>query len=152
LSFEGGPKSVLGSLRLAARTGRRAIIATRRRPRLEALEDRTLPAVTLLNNYSALDFNHSQGFVPPDTCGAAGPTNYVETVNQEVAIYSPKATGSTQVLDSLSHFYFTVGGLAHADGGSGLSDPIVTYDDQAGRFIVGDQDVNFSTHVSNFDI
>jgi len=42
--------------------------------------------------------------------------------------------------------------LARADSGSGLSDPIVVYNDQIGRFIVGDQDVNFNTHVSTFDI
>src|SRR5262249_42536690 len=53
---------------------------------------------------------------------------------------------------SLSPFLFTTGGLTRADGGSGLSDPIVTYDEQIGRFIVGDQDVNFNTHVSTFDI
>src|SRR5205823_11904953 len=31
-------------------------------------------------------------------------------------------------------------------------DPIVTDDEPIGRFIVGDQDVNFNTHVSAFDI
>src|SRR5205807_4960947 len=118
---------------------------------LELLEDRTVPSVTILNNggsgYAGLDFNHSGGYIPPDTCGAAGPSNYVETVNQEIAIYSPKTTGATQVLDSLGDFWFTVGALAHASSGSGLSDPIVVYDDQAGRFIVGDQDVDFTNHV-----
>ena len=53
---------------------------------------------------------------------------------------------------SLSHFLFTTGGLSRADSGSGLSDPIVVYDEKIGRFIVGDQDVNFSTHVSAFDL
>src|SRR6266849_1770667 len=123
------------------------------RPELELLEDRALPSVTIASSYAGLDFNHSGGFVPPDTCGAAGPSSYVETVNQEIAIYSPKATGATQVVDSLNDFWFTVGALPHADSGSILSDPIVVYDDQAGRFIVGDQDVDFgSQHVSNFDI
>jgi uncharacterized repeat protein (TIGR01451 family) len=129
-----------------------------RQPSLEPLEDRTLPSVSIAstnnnsNGYAALDFNHSGGFVPPDTCGAAGPSSYVETVNQELAIYSPKGTGASSVLSSLSNFWFTTGGLPHADGGSGLSDPIVTYNDQIGLFIVGDQDVNFNTHVSTFDI
>src|SRR5262249_25541664 len=68
------------------------------------------------------------------------------------AIYSPKATGAAATTASLSTFWFTTGGLAHADSGSGLSDPIVAYNDQIGRFIVGDQDVNFNTHVSTFDI
>jgi uncharacterized repeat protein (TIGR01451 family) len=121
------------------------------------LEDRALPSVTIAstNNsgqgYAGLDFNASGGYVPPDTCGAAGPTNYVETVNQTVGLYSPKATGASATTSSLSTFWFTTGGLSRADGGSGLSDPIVVYNDQIGRFIVGDQDVDFNTHVSNFD-
>jgi uncharacterized repeat protein (TIGR01451 family) len=126
------------------------------RPRLELLETRTLPSVSILNNggsgYSALHFSQTQGYVPPDTNGAAGPTNYVETVNQTLAIFSPKATGASSVSTTFSNFWFTTGGLPHADGGSGLSDPVVTYDDAIGRFVVADQDVNFNTHVSRFDI
>jgi uncharacterized repeat protein (TIGR01451 family) len=126
------------------------------RPCVEALEDRTLLAVSVLNNagsgYSALSFNQSGGYVPPDTCGAAGPSAYVETVNQEVALYAAKGTGAGAVTDSLAHFLFTTGGLSRADGGSGLSDPIVSYDEKIGRFIIGDQDVNFNTHVSAFDL
>src|SRR6516165_4883953 len=144
------------SLIRALRSNRKKNTSGMKRPkrdlRLEVLEDRSVPSITIANNYAGLDFNHSQGFIPPDTCGAGGPTNYVETVNQELAIYIPKATGATQVLDSFSHFWFTVGGLPHADNSSRLSDPIVTYDDQAGRFIVGDQDFDSTTHVSNFDI
>src|SRR5262249_36401113 len=56
------------------------------------------------------------------------------------------------VVDSLSHFLFTTGGLTRADSGSGLSDPIVAYDEKIQRFIIGDQDVNFSSHVSAFDL
>jgi uncharacterized repeat protein (TIGR01451 family) len=123
---------------------------------LERLDERVLPSVNILNNggngYSALSFNSSGGYVPPDTCGAAGPSVYVETVNQTLAIYNPKSTGASATTDSLSHFLFTTGALPRADSGSGLSDPIVTYDEQIGRFIVGDQDVNFNTHVSAFDI
>src|SRR5207248_3005939 len=80
---------------------------------LERLEDRTLPSVTIVptnNNgqgYVGLDFNQSGGFAPPDTCGAAGPINYVETVNQTVAIYSPKATGSAVATDSFTDFWYT---------------------------------------------
>jgi uncharacterized repeat protein (TIGR01451 family) len=123
---------------------------------VEKLEDRTVPSVTILNNngsgYAALSFNQSGGYVPPDTCAAAGPSVDVETVNQTLAIYNPKSTGSSASTDSLAHFFFTTGRLTRADSGSGLSDPIVCYDEQIGRFIVGDQDVNFSTHVSAFDL
>jgi ELWxxDGT repeat protein len=125
---------------------------------LETLEDRTLPSVSILptnnngNGYTGLDFNQSGGFTPPDTSGAAGPTSVVETVNQTVALYTPKSTGATAITSSLDNFWHTVGGLPVTDGTSELSDPIVTYNDQIGRFIVGDQDVDFNTHFSNFDI
>src|SRR5438876_1073868 len=103
---------------------------------LELLEDRTVPSVSIAatnnngNGYAGLDFNHSGGYVPPDTSGAVGPTNYVETVNQAIAIYSPKATGASSTTSSLSTFWFTTGGLPHADSGSSLSDPVVIYNDQ----------------------
>lgn len=124
--------------------------------RSESLEIRTLLSVSVLNNsgqgFAGLSFNQSGGYVPPDTNGAAGPSSYVETVNQSVALYGSKNTGAGAVTDSLSHFMFTTGGLTRADSGSGQSDPVVTYDEQIGRFIIGDQDVNFSTHVSAFDL
>jgi uncharacterized repeat protein (TIGR01451 family) len=123
---------------------------------LEALEDRAVPAVSILNNggsgYAGLSFNQSGGYVPPDTCGAAGPSAYVETVNQSVALYTTRGTGAGAVTDSLAHFLFTTGGLTRADAGSGQSDPVSAYDEQIGRFVIGDQDVNFSTHVSAFDL
>lgn len=104
------------------------------------------------NGYAALDFSQSGGYTPPDTQGAAGPAVYVETVNQEIAIYTPKATGTTVVKTPLNTFLFSTGGLPHASGGSGLSDPVVLYNDRIGRFIIGDQDVDFSSHVSRFDV
>jgi uncharacterized repeat protein (TIGR01451 family) len=121
-------------------------------PRMERLEDRTLLSVTVASSFAALDFNHSGGYTPPDTNGAAGPSAYVETVNQTVALYGNKNTGSPATTASLSTFWFTTGALAHADSGSGLSDPVVAYNDQIGRFIVADQDVDFNTHFSRFDI
>ena len=44
-----------------------------RRPlRLEQLEDRAVPAVSLLSHYDGLSFDQSNGgYVPPDTNGAA---------------------------------------------------------------------------------
>jgi hypothetical protein len=130
----------------------------RHRPHLERLEDRTLPSVTIAppnnngNGYLGTHFSQTQGYVPPDTCGAAGPNTYVETVNQTVSLYHPAVDAATSTSSTFSNFWYTVGGLPKTDSGSFLSDPIVVYDDQIGRFIVGDQDVDFSTHVSNFDI
>jgi len=130
---------------------------TYRRLELEQLENRIVPSVTLISHYNGIDFNGSLGgasggFVPPDTNGAAGPNSYVETTNQAVSIFSPKNTGSTVVTDGLDDFYFTQGGLAHASPTSNLSDPVVLWDEQVQRFIVADQDVDFTNHVNTFDI
>jgi hypothetical protein len=139
---------------------------------LEGLENRTLLSVTIAatnNNgsgYAGLDNYVGAGWSPPDSQGAAGPTNYIETVNQKIAIYSPKATGASETSDTLSHFFGTVGGLPLADSIAQYSDPVVTYDDNmpgqtasTGRFIVEDQNVdatffngNNSMHKSVLDI
>jgi hypothetical protein len=123
----------------------------RGRPFLEALEDRTLLAVQLLSHYNGLDFYSSGGWTPPDTVGAAGPTSYVETTNQTVAIFTPKATGASSVSDSLHHFLWLTGGLPHASDSSTLSDASMVWDDQVQRFIVADHDSD-STGASHFDI
>jgi uncharacterized repeat protein (TIGR01451 family) len=117
------------------------------RLRLERLEDRTVPTVSILNNggngYVGLTLDKTGpldgGFIPPDTQGAAGPSSYVQTANLTVGIFTPRDTGTTQTLDSLAHFMRTVGGLP-AVGGFGLSDPVIVYDEYIGRFIVAVQD------------
>lgn len=118
---------------------------------LDHLEERVVMSATVVSSFPGLNFAQSGGYVPPDTCGAVGTTSYVETVNQTVAIYN-KSTGANIDMTPLSNFYFTTGGLARADASSRLSDPVVVYVDQIGKFVVGDQDVNFTTHVSTFDI
>lgn len=115
----------------------------------------TQSVINILNNngngYAGVDFTHSGGFVPPDSCGAAGPASYIETVNEEIALYSPKGTGATANLDGLVHFFFTVGALPRVSGSSSLSDAIMIYDELIGRFIVGVQDVDATvSHASNF--
>jgi autotransporter-associated beta strand protein len=104
------------------------------------------------NGYTGLDFAQTQGFVPPDSNGAAGPSSYINTVNQVVAIFTPKASGTTEVSDTFDDFFYTQGGLAPTSGFSFQSDPIVVYDELIGKFIIGDQDVDFFNHISNFDI
>ena len=138
-------------------TGRRArraaspVFGRRHVPRFEQMESRTVLSVNVLSSFAGLDFSKSGGYVPPDTNGAAGPTRYVETVNQTIGLYD-KSTGAELTRAALSTFFFTTGKLARAGTGSGLSDPVVAYDEYIGRFIVGDQDVNFSTHISTFDL
>src|SRR5262249_56624862 len=113
---------------------------------VQVLEVRMLLSVSVVNNagngYAGLSFNSSGGYVPPDTNGAAGPTAYVETVNQTVALFPNKSTGAGAVTDSLSHFFLTTGNLSPPDSGSGFSDPVINYDEQIGRFIIADTHVN----------
>ncbi len=124
------------------------------RPRLEQLEARVVPAVNILSQFTGLTVNNpGDGFEPPDTQGAAGPTSYIETVNQSIAIFSKM--GGTQIAqDPFDDFWLVQGGLPRPSTTSGFSDPVITFDDQPGvqRFIVGDQDVDFTNHVSAFDI
>ena len=120
------------------------------KPFAERLEDRCSPAVNVLGSFAGLAEVDTQGYTPPDTCGAAGPVKYVETVNQTIRITN--RDGSSPVSDAFDHLWYTTGGLPAASPGSFLSDPIVMWDDQVQRFIVGDQDVDFGTHVSTFDL
>jgi hypothetical protein len=114
------------------------------RPRLEALEDRTLLTVQLLGHYNGLDFDSSGGWSPPDTVGAAGPTSYIETNNFTVAIYTPKDTGGLSVRDSLYDFFYITGELPHATPNSDPGDATMVWDDQVQRFIIAAIDVDLA--------
>lgn len=112
---------------------------------LERLEDRTVLSPTLFSHYTGLDVNApGDADEPPDDQGAAGKSSYVEAINQSLAIYTPKSTGTTAVSDTLADFYFTQGGLANGGSSFGQSDPFVIWDDQVNRFIVGDIDYDTS--------
>jgi hypothetical protein len=135
-----------------ARNGCRFLEKRRFQPFLEILEERTLPTVNLLNNFTGLA---SDGNGPPDTCIAAGTTSYVETVNQTVSI-TPKATGIMSTSHTFQDFFinpqFDGGRLPKASPTSFQTDPTVVWDDQVNRFIVGDADIDPSNNVSTFDI
>src|SRR5947209_2614923 len=57
------------------------------RPRLEHLEDRVVPAVSLLHRFEGMSFNDTtSGGEPPDTNLAAGPGHVVELVNTAIRV------------------------------------------------------------------
>src|SRR5262249_34584780 len=98
---------------------------------LEVLEDRLLPSVNVFSTTEGINYGDSScGCQPPDTDAAAGPDVLVETVNLAIAYYD-KSTGTRLALQSLHSFFSPVGPLYF------LSDPVVTYDEMAGRFFVG---------------
>lgn len=101
----------------------------------ETLEVRALLSVNPLGGFDGVDFAHSQDGAPPDTIAAAGPAYIVEAVNTDLAIYN-KATGAEVFHQDLGTVFASV------RSGNFLSDPVVAYDEAAGRFVVGVLDLN----------
>ncbi|HWM65298.1 MAG TPA: hypothetical protein VNO35_01830 [Steroidobacteraceae bacterium] len=104
-----------------------------------------LTGVTLLRNFdgqSAQDNRNLFGFafVPPDTNGAVGATQFVQMVNVTVAVYD-KSTGALQLAPAAIHTLWTgFGGLCEFGGGTPTfadgGDPVVLYDHLAERWLV----------------
>jgi hypothetical protein len=112
---------------------------------LEVLEDRLLPSVSVFGTAEGISYGESScGCQPPDTDAAAGPDVLVETVNLAIAYYD-KSTGTRLALESLRSLFSPIG------PGSFLSDPVVTYDEMAGRFFVGMLDIDIGGHHGYFD-
>src|SRR5579871_818011 len=97
--------------------------------RMEQLEDRLAPTVSLAQNFTGIDSAQTSG-IPPDATAAVGPNTVIETVNRAITLMDK--TGSTRVgpID-LSTFFSSIF-TAH----DFIMDPSVVYDDQAGRFYV----------------
>jgi hypothetical protein len=109
---------------------------------LELLESRLAPTVSILSNFAGIS-----GGNPPDTCGAAGPNSYVETINTSVEIFN-KITGDKIDSDGLNDFLFTVGGISKIGR---LADATMVYDEPIGRFIVADMDWDSVNHKGALD-
>jgi hypothetical protein len=79
-------------------------------------------------------------FVPPDTNGAVGATQFVQMVNVTIAVYD-KSSGALQLGPAAIHTLWTgFGGLCEFGGGTPTfadgGDPVVLYDHLAGRWLV----------------
>jgi hypothetical protein len=109
------------------------------------LEDRCLPAVRIISQFPGLDYNAARAGQPPDTDLAVGPAHVVETVNLTLAFYN-KTTGGGVFSQPLSQFF------APAGASSSMSDPVVTYDELAGRFVVGVLEFNFTSQTAFLDV
>jgi len=110
-----------------------------------------LTGVTVLNNFdgqSAQDNRNLFGFafVPPDTNGAVGDTQFVQMVNVTIAVYD-KSTGALQLGPAAIHALWTgFGGLCEFGGGTPTfadgGDPVVLYDQLARRWLVSQLQYN----------
>lgn len=102
-----------------------------------------------VNTTNLLNFDGQihDGVAPPDTNGAVGATQFVQTVNLTYAVYN-KTTGAV-ILNAtpLSSLFSGFGGLCQT--GPNFSDPIVLYDRAAQRWLIGLIAFN-SSFTSNF--
>ncbi len=111
-------RQAVESGRLAASTEQQAALAPAPR------------APRVLKGFAGLDFNSSGGSVPPDTIAATGPDHIIELINSAIAIYN-RSTGAKISEQPLVDFF---GATAISDC---IFDPVVGYDEIAGRFYIG---------------
>ncbi len=111
--------------RQAAESGRLAPLAEE-----QAAAKPTPRAAVIASGFLGMDFNDTPGYVPPDTHAATGPNHIVETVNTTVAFFN-RTTGANIFQQDLSVFFGPVGASTN------LTDPVVAYDELAGRFFIG---------------
>jgi hypothetical protein len=72
-------------------------------------------------------------FVPPDTNGAVGPTQYVQMVNVTMAVYDKKTGNRVLGPAAISSIWAGFGGTCENEDGG---DPVVVYDQIANRWLV----------------
>ena len=82
------------------------------------------------------EFDPGAGFVPPDSCGAIGPSHFVSTVNENLSVYV-KSTGARVVNVALSSFF-----------GTSVGDTHVAFDPFSQRFIVLGSDFTTGVHLA----
>jgi hypothetical protein len=97
-----------------------------------------LSGVSIVANFDGQSADDTRGlfgfaFVPPDTNGAAGATQFLQMVNVTLAVYN-KSTGA-RVLGpaAISSIWAGFGGLCETEDGG---DPVVMYDKLANRWLV----------------
>src|SRR5713226_6707341 len=109
-----------------------------------------LSGVTTFLNFdgqSAQDNRNLFGFafVPPDTNGAVGATQFVQIVNVTLAVYD-KSTGAVLLgPETINTVWEGFGGTCEAGNGG---DPVVLYDQLAGRWLVSQ--LQFNSNFTSF--
>jgi hypothetical protein len=88
-----------------------------------------------LSSFDGLDRSHAAAVFPADTNGDVGPYDYIQTVNDNVGIYS-KTTGVQLATFSFDSLFTSLTGTPCAASNRG--DPVALYDAQADRFIISD--------------
>lgn len=90
---------------------------------------------SLIVNVAGIQESQSGGLHPPDTSGAVGPKQYVQTVNEALAIYDK--TGTQLNFFSFNTFFGQFHTGTPCDNQNG-GDPQVIFDEPSNRWIIGD--------------
>ncbi len=80
-----------------------------------------------------MEFGVGGNSVPPNTNGAVGLTQYVQTVNEAYEVFDKETGASVLGPASISSLWSGFGGVCQ---NSGTGDPIVLYDDLANRWVI----------------
>jgi hypothetical protein len=101
----------------------------------ELTQIEVLPPVSTTNllNFDGINDAQGGGFVPPDTNASVGATQVVETVNVAYSVYDKTTSSQIMAPTNIQTLYTPLGGQC-ATGN--LSDPIVSYDKMAGRWLI----------------
>lgn len=102
-----------------------------RRPIVEVLEDRTVPSVTIGQNFTGSTYLIQTGSIRPDTDGAVGLNHFVELINGRFRVYN-KVGGAEVQSKTLDQFWLDAGVGAAAV--SNTFDPRVVFDHASGRW------------------
>ncbi len=110
-----------------------------------------LSGVSTILNFDGQSANDNRNllgfaFVPPDTNGAVGATQFVQIVNVTYAVYDKK-TGALVLGPALIHTVWSGFGGPCEEAGDG-GDPVVLYDQLAGRWLVSQ--LQFNSTFTNF--
>jgi hypothetical protein len=103
-----------------------------------------LSGVSTVLNFDGQSANDNRNllgfaFVPPDTNGAVGETQFVQIVNVTLAVYD-KSTGAVLLgPETINTVWEGFGGTCEAGNGG---DPVVLYDQLAGRWLVSQLQFN----------
>src|SRR5438552_4553074 len=109
---------------------------------IEQLEDRNLLSVSVGISVDGMNTsNNSCNCQPPDTIVAAGPNHIVEMVNTAIEVFNKDGTVASAPQSTLSFFSNHINGKQ--------SDPFVSYDELAGKFVAGILDYSMS-NASNY--
>lgn len=84
----------------------------------------------------------STGYVPPDTVGDVGPTQYVQAANGGLAVFSKTGDNLTGAIND-SAFWNGLSGCAPTST-RGLTDPTVNYDQFADRWVYSELSIDVS--------